>query len=142
MEVFHKKEEVFSFCKDISAQFKKKQIVLLSGEVGVGKTYFTRSFCQVFGESFAQSPTYSLMNVYNLNNGQRLFHIDLYRMESLEDLESTGFWDLFSLEKAWVFIEWPEKLQIEDLPRDWSLSTLRIDDGDDVESRKYTYLKH
>jgi tRNA threonylcarbamoyladenosine biosynthesis protein TsaE len=46
-------------------------------------------------------------------------HVDLYRLESEEDLESTGFWDLFGQKKGLVVIEWSDRLNQDLLPLNW-----------------------
>jgi tRNA threonylcarbamoyladenosine biosynthesis protein TsaE len=84
-----------------------KKIILLQGNLGVGKTELTKRFvaeqnadCQV------DSPTFSLVNTYRVNNHQ-IHHFDLYRLESAEEIEDIGFWDYLD-EKSIVLIEWPE----------------------------------
>lgn len=87
-------------------------IVLLQGPMGIGKTQWVQFWC----EKNVTSPTYALHHSYQLATGAELEHFDLYRLQSEDDLESTGFWDLIQDDSSWVFIEWPERLQIQHLP--------------------------
>jgi tRNA threonylcarbamoyladenosine biosynthesis protein TsaE len=77
------------------------------GEMGVGKTTFMRGICQSLGLVFEGSPTFSLVNEYHLNDGRKLFHFDLYRLNSPQELSSIGFEEYLD-SGHYVFIEWPE----------------------------------
>jgi tRNA threonylcarbamoyladenosine biosynthesis protein TsaE len=77
------------------------------GEMGAGKTTFMRGICQSLGLGFEGSPTFSLVNEYELNDGTRLFHFDLYRLNSPLELSAIGF-DEYLDSGHYVFIEWPE----------------------------------
>ncbi len=79
--------------------------VYLSGELGAGKTTFSKYFLQALGiEETIKSPTYTIIESYNANNLE-IDHIDLYRIQE-EDLYDLGF--LEDEHKIWL-IEWPEK---------------------------------
>lgn len=79
--------------------------VYLSGELGAGKTTFSKYFLQALGiEETIKSPTYTIIESYNANNLE-VDHIDLYRIQE-EDLYDLGF--LEDEHKIWL-IEWPEK---------------------------------
>jgi tRNA threonylcarbamoyladenosine biosynthesis protein TsaE len=77
------------------------------GEMGAGKTTFMRGICQSLGLGFEGSPTFSLVNEYELNDGRRLFHFDLYRLNSPKELSAMGFEEYLD-SGHYVFIEWPE----------------------------------
>ena len=77
------------------------------GEMGAGKTTFMRGICQSLGLGFEGSPTFSLVNEYELNDGNRLFHFDLYRLNSPLELIAIGFEEYLD-SGHYVFIEWPE----------------------------------
>ncbi len=87
-------------------------LILLSGEMGAGKTEWVRGFAKAYlGDSdTVSSPSYSLINKYTSGKKQ-IYHADLYRLNSVEDLESTGLWDLLT-EKAVVVVEWPFKVDV------------------------------
>lgn len=97
-----------------------RSIVLLYGPMGVGKTQFVRFVMNKLGCNETCSPSFALHNHY-VSSSIGVDHVDLFRLESEDELESSGFWDLFSQDKAWVFIEWAERLNERDLPRNWKI---------------------
>ena len=88
-----------------------KRIWLLEGDLGSGKTTLARYLIQYLGsEEHVTSPTYSLINEYEwIRNGERFkfFHLDLYRLETVEELLDIGFEELLDGDDM-LFIEWPE----------------------------------
>ncbi len=107
-----------NWVQEFAAKLPDRAIILLEGELGVGKTQLTKFLCTFLEIPYSASPTYSLINEYQ-GTKQMLYHLDLYRLENQQDLESIGFWDLFSAESAWICIEWADKLDPEQLPLTW-----------------------
>lgn len=99
--------EVSSFLKSI---VKQNNVVLFYGHMGAGKTTFIKTFCAVMGVTDeVSSPTFSLVNEYQLAEGQPLYHFDFYRLENIEEAYDMGYEDyLFSQHVC--LIEWPEKI--------------------------------
>ncbi len=104
--------------KKIARLFAKKFIstqdkatILLKGDLGSGKTTFTRyvlNFLGIDDDEFEGSPTFTIINEYRNN----IFHIDLYRLKSKDELESTGLFEI--LDKNGIFfIEWPEFIEFK-----------------------------
>lgn len=77
------------------------------GEMGAGKTTFIQCICKALNLSFEGSPTFSLVNEYTLANGQKLFHFDLYRVNSIAELRGIGF-DEYLDSGHYIFVEWPQ----------------------------------
>lgn len=102
--------------------------------MGVGKTTLVRFLTEALGASPATSPTYSIFNKYEAPE-LILYHVDLYRVETLEDLDSTGFWDLFSDRQAVILIEWAERIDADDYPKDWPMKTWSLSFSADGVSR-------
>ena len=87
-----------SFHKDAVKQLigfaKEKRIFLFDAPMGAGKTTFIKTLCQFFNATDTMSsPTYSIVNEYNTNSNIKLFHFDLYRLKSSEELFELGFED-------------------------------------------------
>lgn len=83
--------------------------VALYGDLGVGKTAFVRGFASVFCEKVAvRSPTFALVNEYH-GKQATLFHFDMYRIESEDDLYSIGFDDYLAREGI-ILTEWSENI--------------------------------
>ena len=98
------------------------KILLVCGEVGSGKTTLIKEICkQLKVEDTVTSPTYTLINEYNANDGL-VIHMDLYRIENSEDINDLGLFEYF--DNKFIIIEWPEKI-MNDL--DCNHSVLKID---------------
>ena len=84
--------------------------ILFYGEMGVGKTTLIKEIAKRIGvDEMINSPTYSIVNEYELEN-DKLFHFDCYRLESEEEALDLGLEDyLFS--SHWNLIEWPERIE-------------------------------
>lgn len=129
-----KKIDLDKFCRDLLRTFSRRQLILLKGELGAGKTTFVQECARVLGFSGAESPTFSIINEYPTS--PKIIHVDLYRMQSAEDIESTGFWDLFEEEEAYLFVEWPERIPEAEWPRTWSPVMLSISRTNDEDVRQ------
>lgn len=109
-------------------------ILVLQGDLGAGKTLFTKAFCLSLGTTEAiTSPTFNLMNVYSSN--KTIYHFDLYRLEDEAQLDDIGFYEYTDIEDEVVIIEWPDKFW-ECMPEDYIL--VRIDK--DMEQEDYRVI--
>lgn len=92
------------------------------GPMGSGKTTLIKAICKVLGANdIVTSPTFSLVNEYETNRGELLYHFDLYRINNINELFDIGYEEYF-FSDHYVFIEWAEKA--ESLLPD---STIRIE---------------
>ena len=102
-------EETFELARKMAAGFKGREIVLLTGELGAGKTVFAKGVASgagVVDTARVSSPSFTLVNVYE--GRSRVFHVDLYRLEREADILDLGWEDL--LGEGIVLVEWAEKL--------------------------------
>ena len=94
-------------CTCLDEAIKQQKIVLFSGEMGAGKTTLIKEFCQYLGvQDEVSSPTFSLVNEYEGNAGP-IYHFDLYRIRSEEELYDIGYEDYF-FSGYLCLVEWPE----------------------------------
>jgi tRNA threonylcarbamoyladenosine biosynthesis protein TsaE len=112
--------DLLQWCGEWASDLASRQIILLEGPMGVGKTQLVRSLLQYDHFDESQSPTFTVINRYQTSRGS-VAHVDLYRVKDEEDLESTGFWDLFAQEKGLILIEWAERMGAQFLPPDWKI---------------------
>jgi len=93
------------------------KVIGFSGELGAGKTTFIQAICRKLGiEVDVNSPTFSLVNEYFSPSGDSVFHFDLYRIETLDELFDMGYEEYF-YSGSMCLIEWPEKAS-ELIPED------------------------
>jgi tRNA threonylcarbamoyladenosine biosynthesis protein TsaE len=81
-------------------------IILITGEVGTGKTTLIKEYCKLIGvEETVNSPTYTLINEYQNKRG-KIVHMDLYRVKDINEINELGLFEY--LENNIIIIEWPE----------------------------------
>lgn len=110
----------------ISKLLPTHSVVALSGVMGAGKTELVKTLCAEKGIKSVSSPTFALHQRYQ-SASQCIEHWDLYRIDSEDELEATGFWDLFAQEPLWILIEWPDKMNLEQIPSNWNLFWVEIE---------------
>ena len=99
-------EDTLNFAKDIASLLQKKDIVILSGELGAGKTKFTEGILSFFNlENEISSPTFTIVNEYDTSSIP-IFHFDVYRLEDSSEFYEIGGDEYF--EKGICLIEWGE----------------------------------
>lgn len=93
-----------SFAKNLSAG----DIILLSGDLGAGKTVFVKAVTDYFsnGNDFAVSPTFLIVNVYETT--PPIYHFDLYRIDDVTELDGIGA-EEYLYGEGISFVEWPER---------------------------------
>lgn len=100
--------------KKIKPSKTKATAILLSGDLGAGKTTMSQQIGKIFGiKKTMSSPTFVIMRRYMLKEKafENLFHIDAYRLESEKEITKLGFKEIISNPKNLVLIEWPEKIK-------------------------------
>jgi tRNA threonylcarbamoyladenosine biosynthesis protein TsaE len=92
----------FAACVQVPA------VIYLQGDLGAGKTTFARAYIHALGfAGYVKSPSYGLLETYQAG-GQKVLHLDLYRIEDPEELEYLALRDLFDEQSA-LLVEWPDR---------------------------------
>lgn len=107
--VTHSYEETLQKAADFAKTVKKGTVIGFIGGLGMGKTAFTSGFVKGLGiNADVSSPTFAICNEY-IGNDCRVYHFDMYRIESWDDLYSTGFFDYID-SGAYILAEWSENV--------------------------------
>ncbi|MFA6979019.1 MAG: tRNA (adenosine(37)-N6)-threonylcarbamoyltransferase complex ATPase subunit type 1 TsaE [Ignavibacteriaceae bacterium] len=99
-------EETSALAKEFSMILRKGDCISLVGNLGSGKTFFTKALCKEFLIEDANSPTFALLNVYV--GEEKFFHFDFYRVRSEQELLGIGIYDYLNDEEAITIIEWAD----------------------------------
>ena len=111
--ITHSAEETIAWGRELAKKLQPPVLVLLSGELGSGKTTLTKGIVAGLNaatEDEVTSPTFTLVHEYGA--GQKVFHGDLYRIENFHDFETLGLEDIFA-KPAIVILEWSEKFPLK-----------------------------
>jgi tRNA threonylcarbamoyladenosine biosynthesis protein TsaE len=126
----HSPDETADLARRLGANLSAGDTVLLSGDVGAGKTHFARALVQslLAQPEDVPSPTFTLVQTYDAASGTEIWHADLYRLSDPSECEELGLTD--AMEQSICLIEWPDRLA--DLrPQDALDITLTATDAED-----------
>ncbi len=114
--VSKKEEDTKKFAKSLASHLKKQDIIVLTGDLGSGKTKFTEGILSYFGlEKEISSPTFTIVNEY-LKDEITIYHFDVYRLEDSSEFYEIGGEEYF--ENGICLIEWGELIE-DVLPKDY-----------------------
>lgn len=122
--ITHSAEETTAWGREFASRLKPPLLILLSGDLGSGKTTLTKGIVGGLGaarEEDVTSPTFTLLHTYG--ESHQVFHGDLYRIENFHDFETLGMEDLFA-KPAIVILEWSERFP---LPAPWPEVRIRLE---------------
>jgi tRNA threonylcarbamoyladenosine biosynthesis protein TsaE len=122
--ITHSAEETIEWGREFARRLKEPVLVLLSGELGSGKTTLTKgivSGLHAGSEDEVTSPTFTLLHEYG--SERKVFHGDLYRVENFHDFETLGMEDVFA-QAGIVILEWPEKFPLQ---MEWPVVKVRLE---------------
>lgn len=92
-------------------QFSKHKVLLFYGEMGVGKTTLIKEVVKQLGVlDTVSSPTFSLVNEYHSQKGEKVYHFDFYRIDNEEEAMDMGIEEYF-YSNSWCLVEWPNKVE-------------------------------
>ncbi|WP_425039996.1 tRNA (adenosine(37)-N6)-threonylcarbamoyltransferase complex ATPase subunit type 1 TsaE [Primorskyibacter sp. S187A] len=127
-------EETEAFARRVAALVDGPTVLLLEGEIGAGKSHFSRAFIRACGATDRDipSPTFTLVQTYETPLGE-IWHCDLYRLTSLDEIDELGLFAAF--DTAICLVEWPDRLGSE---RPTDALILQFKHGAAVEAREVT----
>ena len=103
-----KLQELSKLINEIDRIRNKRNIILLFGDLGAGKTTFVREYCNFLGiKDVVSSPSFLFLNTYEFKNVV-INHLDLYRVKNEEELDTIGLFDILENNSNLIFIEWPD----------------------------------
>ena len=102
--------DTINFGKEFAKNLKKGDTIVLTGDLGAGKTKFVTGILSFYGkENDVSSPTFTIINEYNLKDDLKLFHFDVYRFDFEGEFTAIGGEEYF--DKGICIIEWGEKIK-------------------------------
>lgn len=109
--ITHSEQETEKLGYDLAKKLNNNSVIILTGNLGTGKTRFMRGIANYFGiENDVSSPTFTIVNEYtpktNMDKVDKIFHFDVYRLSGTEDFEDSVGTDYFH--SGLCIIEWGE----------------------------------
>ena len=125
-------EDLPDIAKEIAKLLNNINIVAISGTMGVGKTTLIKEICKVLKvEDTVNSPSFSIVNEYQTENGNIIYHFDFYRLKNINELFDIGYEEYFNSGNI-CLIEWPEIVE-DYLPLyRLNINILETEDGERV----------
>ena len=134
--ISNSEKETFEIAKSFAKSLKSGDIIALSGDLGAGKTAFVKGVAFALGcNDIVSSPTFTLVNEYT-GTEHMLYHFDVYRIGSIEEMDDTGYEDYF-FGNGVCLVEWAELVE-EIIPEDAIWITVEKDLEKGWEYRKIT----
>lgn len=132
--VLTREAETAAFGQRLASWLRAGDVVLLGGDLGAGKTTLARAVIETLtGADDVPSPTYTIIQTYDLNTGGELWHADLYRVEDEAELDELGLEDAF--EDAICLIEWPDRLGAY-RPQSYLALDITLEAGEETQVRR------
>lgn len=132
--ISHSELETIEFAKEFASKLSKGDVVVLTGDLGAGKTKFTQGILTYFNlEDEISSPTFTIVNEYKKDD-INIYHFDVYRLEGVDEFLAIGGDEYF--EKGISIIEWGELIS-EVLPK----NSIKINISKDMDNENNRIIK-
>ena len=137
--ISNNEEETKAVGFSLASKLNDGDIVILSGDLGSGKTKFTEGLLSFFGlDDEISSPTFTIVNEYSKNN-VNIFHFDVYRLEDLDEFYAIGGPDYF--DRGICLIEWGELIE-PILSKYIKINISKDDNNDNIRYINIEYINH
>lgn len=112
-EIVYSIDELPKIIKLLSKYFLGCRLITFSGPLGAGKTTLIKELLGNYGikKDEITSPTFTYLNIYQNDEGEKFYHFDLYRISTVEDFLQAGFDEYLSNQNSKCLIEWPEVIE-------------------------------
>ena len=122
-------KELLGIAQELFQYFPNTKKLAFYGEMGVGKTTFSKALCEALQvQDVVSSPTFSIVNEYLSEQNGTIFHFDFYRLKDEQEAFDMGYEDYFYGD-AYCFVEWPEKVE-NLLPSSFAKVQIKLDNGE------------
>ena len=124
-------QELPSIVDAILKEYPNQKLFALQGEMGAGKTSFSKVFCKALSvDDEVSSPTFAIANIYDSNKYGEVYHFDFYRLENAQEALEIGFED-YVYSGNYCLMEWPE-LIYEYIPKPFVEISIKHTDNNDI----------
>lgn len=138
--ITNSEEETTSLATEFAKTLKSGDVICLFGDLGVGKTVFTKGVCRALGtDEYINSPTFTIVNEYDARDFS-ISHFDMYRIEDSSELIEIGFSEYLSKDGICI-IEWPENIY-DELPKQRIDVKIERVSFDEEQKRKVTIIRN
>ena len=105
-------EDTASLARELAAKLPRGTVIALYGDLGAGKTVFSRAFAKAIGVTeTVSSPTYTIIQEYLLDDGGYFYHLDLYRIQNSRDALAFAVDKYLNDANSYALLEWPERIE-------------------------------
>ena len=124
-------KELLAIAKELLQSFPDTKKLAFYGQMGAGKTAFTKAVCEVLKvHDVVRSPTFSIVNEYISEQNGKVFHFDFYRLKDEQEAFDMGCEDYF-FSDAYCLVEWPEKVESL-MPSSFKKLQIQVENGERI----------
>ena len=124
-------KELLAIAQELLQSFPNTKKLAFYGEMGAGKTTFTKALCEVLKvQDVVSSPTFSIVNEYLSEQNGTVFHFDFYRLKDEQEAFDMGYENYFYSD-AYCLVEWPEKVE-NLLPSSFAKVQIKVENGERI----------
>jgi len=130
-------QETIEIAKNVASKLNGNDVIVLTGDLGAGKTKFVQGILEYFGlENEISSPTFTIINEYNAKD-KKIYHFDIYRLSNTDEFLSIGGEEYFG--NGICIIEWGEKIE-DILPKNYiKIEIVKDDEEENLRILKIEY---
>ena len=105
-------EDTAKLAQELAGKLPRGTVIALYGDLGAGKTVFSRAFAKAIGvRETVSSPTYTIIQEYQLEYGGYFYHLDLYRIKNSRDALAFAVDEYLNDSNSYALLEWPERIE-------------------------------